>query len=73
MLMLGLFTFLPRDDLKSFVIINLHRKMQLICLINIYVNNSQNHCITLCSLNLISLIDPKMHLKQQNNLLINKI
>ncbi len=37
------------------------------------MNNSQNHCIKLRSLNLFSLIDLKMHLQQENNLLINKI
>ncbi len=41
-------------DLKNFIIINLQRKMLLICdLINIYVSIYQNHCIKLFSLNLI--------------------
>ncbi len=54
------FVYIPaRCDWKGFIIINLQKKMLLIyCLINIYVNNSQNHCTKLCSLNLISLIDP---------------
>ncbi len=63
-----------RCALKSFVISNIQRKILLIyCLINIYLNNSQNHFIKLCSLNLFSLIYPKMHLKQQHIFFIIKM
>ncbi len=47
------FVYFPAKgcDLKSFVIINLQRKMLLIyCLLKHEVNNSQNNSIKLCSL-----------------------
>ncbi len=47
------FVYIPAKgcDLKSFLIINLQRKMLLIyCLVNHEVTNSQNNCIKLCNL-----------------------
>ncbi len=70
------FVYIPAKgcDLKSFVIINLQRKILLIyCLLKHEVTNSQNNWVKLHSLYVMYAKSLYLKWKQQNNLLINKI